>query len=272
MAASKYPSDVGRAALAALLARLGEPRQWRQRAGPPGLLAGGLLIALVAGGIVALAFAQLQGGLGLTDVAPRRLAVGAPPATLRAVGTVATTPLAATSIVAATATLPVTPTPPPPREAPVAAALEVGVPSTATPSPPTAVPTPTPASAAQPSTEPTARPSTGPTATPSVADRWQALLPELDGVWGVDMPQAIVLLDAFVARYPEHEPARDKLYAALVEDARALIEQGAASSAAVRPAARAAAGAADRAAENTSTTFRGLASARGAGATTGRGA
>ena len=228
MAASKYPADVGRAALAALLARLGEPRHWRERAGPPGLLAGGLLIALVAGGVVALALAQLQGGLELADVAPRRPPVGAAPGTVIAAGVVTATPLA-TSIIAATPTILATPTPP--REAPVAAAA-VGVQSTAAPSPPTSVPAPTPTSAVPPPTPTSAaRPSTEPTATPGVADRWQALLPELDVVWGVDMPQAIVLLDAFVARYPEHEPSRDKLYAALVEHARALVEQGAASDA-----------------------------------------
>jgi hypothetical protein len=94
MAASKYPADVGRAARATLLALLGGPRQWRERAGPPGLLVGGLLIALVAGGVVAVAFAQLRGGLELTDVAPRRLPVGAAQGTVIAVGVVATTPLA----------------------------------------------------------------------------------------------------------------------------------------------------------------------------------
>ena len=240
MAASKYPADVGRAALTAVLARLGGPRQWRERAGPPGLLAGGLLVALLAGGMVALAFAQLQGGLGLTDVAPRRLPVGAAAVgTARAAGAVASTPLAP-SIPPVTPTLPATPTPPPPREAPVAAGLAVGVQSTAAPSPPTSVPAPTPTPAvpatptsAVPPPTPTsaARPTPEPTATPSVADSWQALLPELDVAWGGDLPRAILLLDAFVARYPEHEPARDKLYAALVEHARALIEQGAASEA-----------------------------------------
>src|SRR5919202_517641 len=166
MAAPKNPADVGRAALAALLARLGGPRLWREGAGPPGLLAGGLLIALAAGGMVALAFARLQGGLELGDVAPRRPPVAAAPATVVAVDVVATAPLAPTPIPATPTPIPATltpipaaPTPPPPREAPVAAALAVGVPSTATPSPPTAVPTPTPASAARVSTEPTATPT-----------------------------------------------------------------------------------------------------------------
>jgi len=64
----------------------------------------------------------------------------------------------------------------------------------------------------------------GPSPAPGADDGWDATLPPLDAVWESDWPEALALLDAFHARFPDHAAANEKLYAALVSYGRALIE------------------------------------------------
>jgi hypothetical protein len=61
---------------------------------------------------------------------------------------------------------------------------------------------------------------------PSADDVWQATLPTLDALWGVDTSQTIGLLDDFLDRFPDYSPAKDKLYAALVAHADELASAG----------------------------------------------
>jgi hypothetical protein len=72
---------------------------------------------------------------------------------------------------------------------------------------------------------PTIPPTPSATPTPGVADVWREANGDLDTVWGSDWPRAIGILEAFHTRFPSHSAAADKLYAALVEYARALVDQ-----------------------------------------------
>lgn len=120
------------------------------------------------------------------------------------------------------------------RESPPTAAEAVVVPTPAA-AEVTATPPPVPVAAAAPL--PAATPTVAPTlasATP-IADEetaWRELLAQLDSVWGADWPASIGLLQAFHTQHPTRAAATDKLYAALVEYARALREAGATSAAA----------------------------------------
>jgi hypothetical protein len=85
---------------------------------------------------------------------------------------------------------------------------------------------------AAPIATPFATPASTPIATvadePSVDDAaWQAMRPSLDAVWGTDTPATLRLLQAFHARFPEFQPANEKLYAALVATAQDLAQRGA---------------------------------------------
>ena len=65
-----------------------------------------------------------------------------------------------------------------------------------------------------------------PAPTPAEAQVWQALQPQLDTAWGSDTPRTVAILDAFLARFPDDEAAREKLYAALLASGRDLISDG----------------------------------------------
>jgi serine/threonine protein kinase len=81
--------------------------------------------------------------------------------------------------------------------------------------------------AAEPTQAPTARALTG-------DDAWQETELALEGVWGRDWPAAVAVLDAFRATAPEHDAAKQKLYAALVDYARTLLQGGDTPKAAAR--------------------------------------
>lgn len=55
---------------------------------------------------------------------------------------------------------------------------------------------------------------------------WATAQNDLDATWERDWPATIARLDAFLARWPEHAGARDKLYAALVAHGSALADSG----------------------------------------------
>jgi len=110
-----------------------------------------------------------------------------------------------------------------------------------TPATPQETATPPPASSA--ALPPAATLTSAPTLTgaptlasaPAIADddtAWRELLAQLDSVWGVDWPASIGLLQTFHAQHPTRAAATEKLYAGLVEYARALREAGATSAAA----------------------------------------
>jgi hypothetical protein len=91
-------------------------------------------------------------------------------------------------------------------------------------------PTPTPRPTEPPSTPtvvvaPTRVPPTAtPTAEPPTSTQvWAGLQGELDALWGRDTERSIALLDGFIARFPDHETAREKLYAALIARAHDLV-------------------------------------------------
>jgi hypothetical protein len=65
-----------------------------------------------------------------------------------------------------------------------------------------------------------------PVPTPTSGQIWQTLQPQLDAAWGSDTPQTVAVLDEFLARFPDDEVARDKLYAALVATGRDLVSEG----------------------------------------------
>jgi hypothetical protein len=67
-----------------------------------------------------------------------------------------------------------------------------------------------------------------PTPAPTSTDAqvWQALQPQLDAAWGSDTPRTVAILDEFLARFPDYEAAREKLYAALVASGRDLVDGG----------------------------------------------
>src|SRR5438105_10816219 len=115
--------------------------------------------------------------------------------------------------------------------APTAAEAVVG----STPATPVLAATTPPVSSA--ATPPAATPTFAPTLAPAQATSddetaWRDLLAQLDSVWGVDWPASVGLLQAFHSQHPSRTAATDKLYAALVEYARALREAGATSAAA----------------------------------------
>ena len=80
----------------------------------------------------------------------------------------------------------------------------------------TAVPTTPPTLTVQPTT----------TSTPTQAEIWNVTLRELDSAWGKDWVRTIALIDSYLARFPDHGPAREKLYAALVAYGKELLRQG----------------------------------------------
>lgn len=80
---------------------------------------------------------------------------------------------------------------------------------------------------ATPTAIPTVSPTATPVAAPSADEAWQAMLPRLDAAWGTDTPATVVLLNGFHASFPEFQPAREKLYAALVASAKDLAQAGA---------------------------------------------
>ena len=86
---------------------------------------------------------------------------------------------------------------------------------------------PVAAPAATPLAIPTSPPIATPVVAPSADVAWLAMLPSLDAAWGTDTPATLVLLNAFHTRFPEFQPAKEKLYAALVASAHDLAEAGA---------------------------------------------
>jgi hypothetical protein len=69
------------------------------------------------------------------------------------------------------------------------------------------------------------QPSPTTSATPTVAQSWDSTLRELDPLWGLDWVAFAARVEEFVALHPDFAPAKDKLYAALTEYAKSLIEQ-----------------------------------------------
>jgi serine/threonine protein kinase len=66
-----------------------------------------------------------------------------------------------------------------------------------------------------------------PTATPTIDQQWTQLQPTLDRAWAAsDWPNAISLLDEFLSRATDYQPARDKLYSFLVISGKRLISDG----------------------------------------------
>jgi hypothetical protein len=63
-----------------------------------------------------------------------------------------------------------------------------------------------------------------PTSVP--VDPSQALLADLNPLWGRDTPRTVSLLEQFVARFPDNVVAREKLYAALLATAHDLRNEG----------------------------------------------
>ncbi len=76
--------------------------------------------------------------------------------------------------------------------------------------------------------QPTSTPSQPESAAkPVAADAaWSQTLGDLAPVWSTDWPKTIALLDAFLAKYPNYGPAKDKQYAALLSYAGALAQVG----------------------------------------------
>jgi hypothetical protein len=72
---------------------------------------------------------------------------------------------------------------------------------------------------AEPTAQPPPTPSPTSVPTPSADQIWADMQPRLDAVWGLDTPATIAILDEFRAQFPDYQPARDKLYAALVASA-----------------------------------------------------
>jgi hypothetical protein len=96
---------------------------------------------------------------------------------------------------------------------------------------PTVVPTsvPTEVAAIVPTEAPTVVPTVAPTEAPTAGpvEAWQATQPLLDTVWTSDTTRAIEILDDFLVRFPDDQQAREKLYAALIADAKQLNDHGA---------------------------------------------
>jgi LPXTG-site transpeptidase (sortase) family protein len=65
------------------------------------------------------------------------------------------------------------------------------------------------------------------TSSPSAADVWLATLGPVEAAWGSDWPEAIALLEAYQAQFPDDATVAEKLYAARVTYGQALIESGA---------------------------------------------
>lgn len=68
----------------------------------------------------------------------------------------------------------------------------------------------------------------GPVATPVAVEEgsdqvWQSVAPLLDTLWGVDTAQIVTVLEEFRGRFPDFEPAREKLYAARLTRAAELL-------------------------------------------------
>jgi hypothetical protein len=68
-----------------------------------------------------------------------------------------------------------------------------------------------------------APPTPGPSPTPSATEAWSDLTPRLDAVWATDPEASVALLDQFQVRFPDFQPARDKLYAALIARSQQLV-------------------------------------------------
>jgi hypothetical protein len=140
----------------------------------------------------AIALAALIGAAVAAMIAAPRLLAGSG---------VDARPVAITPVVAAVAT-------------PTAAALVRRPPVTAAAGAPVAAP-PAPAAASE-------------VAPPETADSaWQQTELQLEAAWNVDTPRTVVILDAFVARFPDYAFARPKLYAALLSYGQLLDAQGA---------------------------------------------
>ncbi|MCA1648473.1 MAG: hypothetical protein LC797_24435 [Chloroflexi bacterium] len=94
---------------------------------------------------------------------------------------------------------------------------------------PTASPSPMPTTAATFTPTNLQAPTLMPSPTTIVTAElvWETLLPRLDAAWGADTGATITLLEEFRARFPEFEPAQDKLYAALMAQANTLAQNGA---------------------------------------------
>ena len=118
------------------------------------------------------------------------------------------------------------PLPSSPTQQPIVATVPPTVRPVAAPPTSTAVP-PTPAIAALTATaaeSPTAARS--PTAVAERAQLWQNVLTDLGPVWDTDWPASIELLDTFLARFPDDQPAKDKLYVALTAYGADLVQAG----------------------------------------------
>jgi hypothetical protein len=60
----------------------------------------------------------------------------------------------------------------------------------------------------------------------TVEGQWQATLTEAETVWGTDWPQAITLMESFLADNPGYDEANEKLYAAFISYADELVDLG----------------------------------------------
>lgn len=88
---------------------------------------------------------------------------------------------------------------------------------------------PTIGMAAAPAASPPQRPPIVPPAVPLGArEDWAvwSYTEKVTQAWGKDWPLAVQWLEELYARYPRNAMARDKLYAAYVEDGRALQQRG----------------------------------------------
>ncbi len=142
-------------------------------------------------------------------------------------GAVAVIAVAATAATALTARGPATEAPSPEVLGARALPPAVVVPSsTTTPQPTPTMPAPTATPTSRPSaTRGVALPLA--TATPSEAQQWETLLSQVDPMWGTDWAGFTQTVASFVGQHPDFAPAKDKLYAALVEYGKDLISQGA---------------------------------------------
>jgi|SRR5579884_327686 len=92
------------------------------------------------------------------------------------------------------------------------------------PTPTSEVVVPASVSSAAPTPAPTPQPTSVPT--PTVDQAWGDLQPSLDMAWGRDTAQTVALLETFLHTFPDYQPARAKLYAALLASADAAQREG----------------------------------------------
>jgi serine/threonine-protein kinase len=83
-----------------------------------------------------------------------------------------------------------------------------------------------PTAPASPATAPAVTAAPSPAAPLAAEAVWVALQPQLDAAWGTDWVRVTAVLDNYRAQYADFDPARTKLYAALVADGGQRLAQG----------------------------------------------